>query len=107
MRTYILDDDGNPVRCDDIVAWGHWYQNTRNRIVAQDFDEQGEGISTVFLGMDHSFTEKGPPILWETLVFGGPLDGEMERYSSLADALMGHAVMRVRVREAEANRAPK
>jgi hypothetical protein len=38
-------------------------------------------VSTVFLGLDHSFSEDGPPILWETMVFGGELDQETDRCS--------------------------
>jgi hypothetical protein len=53
----------------------------------------------VFLGLDHSFRQ-GPPILWETMVFGGPLDGEMMRYTSRAEAFDGHQEMCRRVREA-------
>ncbi len=35
-------------------------------------------VSTVFLGLDHNFGD-GPPILWETLVFGGPMNGQQTR----------------------------
>jgi len=52
----------------------------------------------VFLTVDHRFGGDGPPILWETLVFGGPLDGEMDRYSSYDDAVRGHAAMLARVK---------
>lgn len=46
-------------------------------------------ISTVFLGLDHQYGS-GPPILWETMVFGGVLDGFQERYATKAEALAGH-----------------
>lgn len=46
-------------------------------------------VSTVFLGVDHS-VGVGPPVLWETLVFGGKCDGEQRHYSSKADAEQGH-----------------
>lgn len=47
-------------------------------------------VSTVFLGLDHSYG-KGPPILWETMVFGGSMRDEyMERYTSEQEALEGH-----------------
>lgn len=95
MTHYILDERGEPVPCDDVRVWGEWFQ-TAERHVAQDMDE-GEGaaavrVSTVFLGLDHAFNG-GPPVLWETLVFGGPLDGEMLRYTSRAAALAGHREM--------------
>jgi hypothetical protein len=55
------------------------------------FDNIGKvDISTVFLGLDHSFTG-GTPVLFETLVFGGPNDGYMERYCTWDEALAGHA----------------
>ena len=40
----------------------------------------------------------GPPELWETLVFGGPLNLEMERYATREEALAGHERMVGRVR---------
>jgi hypothetical protein len=43
----------------------------------------------VFLGTDHSFGD-GPPLLWETMIFGGKHDEFQERYSNLADAKAGH-----------------
>lgn len=53
-------------------------------------------VSTVFLGLDHGWGE-GPPVLYETMVFGGPLDGECERYCTRAEAVAGHALMVARV----------
>lgn len=48
-------------------------------------------VSTVFMGMDHRFGGDGPPILWETMIFGGPHDGYQQRYSSVTAAIEGHA----------------
>ena len=89
---YVLDDDWNPIRCDDPLAWGHWFE-TAERHLAHDLQE-GPGavkirISTVFLGLDHNWGD-GPPILWETMVFGGILDGFQARYATKAQALAGH-----------------
>lgn len=57
-------------------------------------------VSTVFLGLDHNFwrrPEDDPlgykPILWETMVFGGSLDGEQRRYTSREEALKGHRAL--------------
>lgn len=97
---YILDEHGEPQPCDDIVAWGRWFQ-TAERRVAQDFDEGDPAkqirVSTVFLGLDHSYIDGGPPVLWETMVFGGALDGACDRYTSKDDALKGHQRMCERV----------
>ena len=54
-------------------------------------------VSTVWLGMNHQWGD-GPPLIFETLVFNGPHDGEMARYSTEAAALEGHKAMCEQVR---------
>lgn len=49
-------------------------------------------VSTVFLGLDHAFGQ-GSPLIFETMVFGGPLDGRQDRYSTYEQAEAGHAAM--------------
>jgi hypothetical protein len=96
VKHYILDHNGEPVPCDDVLEWAKWFgQNTARRIVAQDHAGV-VGVSTVFLGLDHSWTD-GPPLLYETMVFGGPLTGEQQRYSTREQALRGHQEMFERV----------
>lgn len=59
-----------------------------NRIVGKD-TVNDQLVSTVFLGLDHSYN--GPrPILFETMIFNGPHDGFMRRYSTYDEALAGH-----------------
>lgn len=85
---YTLDDQGEPVACESMLEWSAWFA-TADRQVA--LDTVGDmRISTVFMGMDHAFNG-GPPMLWETLIMGGPLDGEGRRYSSRLAAMRGHA----------------
>ena len=110
---YILNKDGEPVPCDDLYLWGIWME-TGDRVLKQDYVEgetrtvklwggreiqQSVGVSTIFLGLDHSFGS-GPPVLWESMVFGTSMDGEQRRYTSRADALKGHAELVKLVREA-------
>jgi hypothetical protein len=93
---YILDGH-KPVRCTNLLEWAKWME-TAPRRVSQTF-VHGSNISTVFLGLDHSYMRAGdPPILFETLVFGGPLDGAQDRYSSWEEAEKGHVHMVERVR---------
>ena len=105
---YILNDDGDPVACSDYRIWAEWFERTqrdRSRVLKQDYAEEEAttvGVSTVFLGLDHNFTGDGPPVLWESLVFGTSLDGEMQRYSTRAHALQGHDHLLRRVRAAYA-----
>jgi hypothetical protein len=71
---YILNEHGEPVLLKDRSKWAEWMGNPEHVIVRQE--EVGESrISTVFLGLNYNFESDGsPPILWETMVFNGPLD---------------------------------
>ena len=60
-------------------------------------DTIGEArVSTVFLGLNSSFGE-GPPLWFETLVFGGEFDDEIHRYTTWDEAVEGHKNMVRRV----------
>ena len=85
---YILDENGNPVLETDILKWGKWMQKA-DRHIAFDRLPMGVQVSTVFLGLDHSFSD-GDPVLWETMIFGGPHDQYQERYATLEAAKHGH-----------------
>ena len=102
---YILDANGDPVAVDDVVTWGEWFERTtrtRERVIAHDRDEGPDGleilVSTVFLGLDHAFGG-GPPLLWETMVLGGLLDGLQLRHRSREEAFRAHQEICRRVRE--------
>lgn len=59
------------------------------RVVAKDFLGDVE-VCTTWLGFDHSF--RGTvPVIFETFVFGGPLDQYHRRYTSEEAARNGHA----------------
>lgn len=48
-------------------------------------------VSTVFLGMDHGYpADPTKPVVFETMVFGGPLDGSQGRYATYELAIKGH-----------------
>lgn len=87
-KKYVLDDLGNPVEEIDLVVWAKWFESA-NRHLAKDELPGGIRVSTVFLGMDHNWGE-GPPLLWETMIFGGPNDSYQDRYSTREAALEGH-----------------
>jgi hypothetical protein len=55
-------------------------------------------VSTVFLVLDHNYGREGPPVLYETMVFGGAHDQWQRRYATREAALAGHdqAVMLAR-----------
>lgn len=60
----------------------------------------GVNVSTVFLCIDHNLMGEGPPVLFETMIFGGPLDQEQERYVTWDEAVAGHEAMVQRVKVA-------
>ena len=70
------------------------------RVARDELD--GCGVSTVFLGLDHRFGGSGDPILFETMIFGGPLDGEQWRAATYDEAERCHAAAVTRARIAGA-----
>lgn len=100
MRHFYYNRQGQPVSSAEVEkAW-------RDRRVAYtDLGRLGR-VSTVFLGIDHAY--EGPPLIFETLVFDGPLDDEMERYTTEEQARTGHEfmVMRLTVLRDEPAKAP-
>jgi hypothetical protein len=82
---YILDGK-TPVPCDDVLEWAKLFGTERH---VGETDVNGARVSTVFLGLDHSFG-KGPPLLFETMIFGGEHNEYQERYSTWEEAEEGH-----------------
>ena len=89
FRLYVLKCETIPVEAEDIMEWRDFFDSDTDRIVKREY--VGDVfISTVFLGVDHSGTLDGPPILFETKIFGGDYDGLIERYSTFEEAKAGH-----------------
>lgn len=86
---WTLDEQGNPVPCSDSDEWAKMHEDVDRRRVARDAVGDVE-VSTVFLGIDHNWGG-GPPLLFETMIFGGKHDEYQERYSTRAEAIAGHA----------------
>jgi hypothetical protein len=97
MFFYILDGKGKPVES-DIRKWSEWFEGANRTLCRTEIRDIT--ISTVFLGIDHSF-DGGTPVLWETMVFGGSMHGEELRYTSRLLAEEGHYEMVKKVYEAE------
>src|SRR5687767_3446555 len=90
---YRLDADKNVIGPLDDWMEGARLLGIEDRKVARTTVYDGCEVSTVFLGLDHRMTgvREGKPIVFETMVFGGPFDGDGERYSTWAEAEAGHA----------------
>ena len=106
---YVLNQHNEPVEVKDLLLWAAAFEDNDKRIVRQNtVTELGEHlvspfksvfVSTVFLGLDHNFSEKGPPIVFETMVFGGPFNHTMWRYATWDEAVKGHEQLVKMVRD--------
>jgi hypothetical protein len=90
---YILE--GHEAKPCDAMTWGKWFEKNDRHVADEKIGDVR--ISTVFLGLNHSF-DNGEPLLFETLVFGGELDQEMDRYFTWEQAETGHKKMVERVK---------
>lgn len=89
-----FDRQGNPI---PLLTWARLFEDTNYRRVAEEL-VNGVRISTVWLGLDHSFIE-GKREIFESMVFGGEHDQEQRRYATLHDAIRGHDALVAREKE--------
>lgn len=87
MSNYYRLEGHNPVPCTN-REWSHWFETTPRHVDKTEL-EGDVRVSTVFLGLDHSFGD-GEPLLFETMIFGGPHDGYQERCSTWDQAVEMH-----------------
>lgn len=79
-----------PVLCKDVMEWGKWYEISHRRVRVTYIGDVK--ISTVFLGLDHSWSNHAP-ILFETMIFGDRYEDLQEyqtRCSTWREALAMH-----------------
>ena len=89
---YLLDKDKKPYEV-SLEESLKLYEDPEMKITQQDRINDDIRVSTVFLGFNHAPLGSETPILWETMIFGGPNDQEyQERYTSYEDAVEGHKV---------------
>lgn len=86
MEHYILKGI-EPILEPNFLKWAAWYDEG-NRRVAKNMVGKVE-VSTVFLGLDHKW-DNGPPMLFETMIFGGEHDGYQEWCSTWEEAEKMH-----------------
>lgn len=89
MITTFWDREGRPLT---VVEANALLADPGYRIVARDVWDHIT-ISTVWTGVDHGIpnTTGDPPLIFETLVSGGPHNGARFHYSTVQDAIAGHA----------------
>lgn len=101
FQYYLLMADGRVRPC-SLIDWARSFEadpppNHIRKTILTDEHGQDVKVSTVFLGLDHRYDNNGPPILWETMVFGGLDDGWQERYTSQEDAIAAHDALCARL----------
>ena len=80
MDTYRLLPDHSVQRCDVLLMEIKTVRKTH----------VGEAhVSTVFMAIDHQFGD-GPPLLFETMIFGGDSSDHQQRYPTWDEAAEGH-----------------
>lgn len=93
MTCWILDPDGTVRGPVSVQEWAPWFEASWPLRRIEDTEFAGLRVSTVFLGTDYNFWGSGPPLLFETMVFGGEFDGWQWRYLTTAAARAGHRVV--------------
>src|SRR5258708_36842263 len=90
------DRQGRPM---ELMEWAKLHEDPENRMsykrIAETTLPNGRWVSTVWLGIDHSFGG-GPPLIFETMVFDTKetmKEEDCDRYSTEAEAIAGHARM--------------
>jgi hypothetical protein len=111
LTMYRRDGSAYPAGEAGIRQWAEDYEDDDKRRVLESRSWWGERVSTVWLGIDHSFFG-GPPLIFETMAFeqwaqwSPPRDARgwdgrgggvfihaslmQERYASESDAIRGH-----------------
>lgn len=91
------DMDGNPI---SLMQWANMLENMLDRDRRIGFDQIGiSEVSTVWLGLNHNWSGYGPPLIFETMVFGGINDLYCQRYSTKEAARAGHDQILAAVRD--------
>lgn len=93
---YYILRNRRPVRIRSVLAWAEWFEKA-DRTVANTVLVANVGgeevarvrISTVFLGLDHNWGS-GRPLLFETMIFGGPLNEQCWRTATWNEAQLAH-----------------
>lgn len=101
---YILNDAREVVAIDDPLDWASRRASQPEDWHQVAFDEIGKiKISTVFLGVNtrplFDDGDSRPPIVFETAMFTADDVDVLDRYSTYAEALEGHARIMTKIRE--------
>ena len=81
-----------PVAVESFIEWSLWIMSAANATVMLN-ELKDSIISTRFVGIDlnpGSCNSESKPMVFETLVMGGTLDGKRNFYPTWDEAIQGH-----------------
>ena len=73
-----------PILEPDLLKWALWFEESNRRVMTDIMYVMHKKrvmrivISTVFLGLDMGWKQDAP-LIFETMIFGGPMDGDLDR----------------------------
>lgn len=65
---YILDEQNIPRPANSFDEYSDWLAENFDKKIVNQEEVKGRYVSTVFLGLDHSY-DFGTPVLFETMIF--------------------------------------
>lgn len=87
-----FDREGRPIT---LMEYGRLFSNLQYRVLYHHRFKNFL-LSTVWLGINHNFSMRGPPVIFETMVFFNGMGGPMWRYSTEGEARRHHmTILRV------------
>lgn len=88
MRYFILH--GRVAEPVDMLTWAKWSHSNPDATRVALSQVGLFRVSTVFLGLDHSFGRSGTPLIFETMIFGEPFDNYFWRCGTYDEAEVIH-----------------
>lgn len=90
--TYCYNQAGQPITLEACMLALFGLAEGENQVCHDELRVAGERacVSTVWLGIDQGFGATERPLIFESRVFGGPLDNTCRRYATRDEAIAGH-----------------
>lgn len=84
----ILNENHEVVPASNALEWARWFEKNDRRVKLHILGKTE--VSTVFLGLNHDFSLIGPPLWFETMIFGGEHDHYQDRCTTWDEAIAMH-----------------
>ena len=96
-KYYKLDENRQPVPCDNLIEWAEWYEATcrvdpNPRLIARTLLPDGIVVETVFLALDYAINwfPDSPAEIYETQAVQASSILDYDRFATEQEALQGH-----------------